>query len=449
MNKNILVCAALLLSACGGESPQSPQKTAAFATSGAQRARVAVPSAVPGERRAYNIVWTENKELIGTSTTPSLADFRLTAPQVRLQDISLNFDKEGVGGQLYRLYQAAFGRIPDVRGFGYWKDAMEKNGLTLSEVANAFVASAESTALYGSTSDDATFVNRLYQNVLRRAGDPAGLSYWAGVLRSGTPRADVLLAFADSAENRNATAATTSGGMAFAEPGIPYIPVSNASGPTDVPVGIAIEVDGSTSTDANDDRLTYAWSVTNKPAFSSATFTAANIARPPIKFDLPGTYQITLWTNDGTANSYSPAQLVVVAHGIVADSGTYTCSSIDAGKAASLYSLGHTYLDRDKDGKACTAADVAFERSPPVAVVPDSGTFKCSTISHEYAVLLYLQGHTYLDRDHDGKPCEATDLTVEKNTYTPPAPLPAPKMCYVNGYTRKDGTHVNGYWRRC
>jgi hypothetical protein len=84
-----------------------------------------------------------------------------------------------------------------------------------------------------------------------------------------------------------------------------------------------------------------------------------------------------------------------------------------------------------------------------VAVVPDSGTFKCSTISHEYAVLLYLQGHTYLDRDHDGKPCEATDLTVEKNTYTPPAPLPAPKMCYVNGYTRKDGTHVNGYWRRC
>jgi hypothetical protein len=448
MKNYIVVGVTFLLVACGGGSPDQESTSSFFSASSVRHARVAPPTAVLGERRAYNIFWKDNA-LVGTSQSSALADFRLTEPQVRLQDISLTFDIDGVSGQLYRLYQAAFGRTPDVKGFGYWKDAVEKNGLTMRDVADTFIKSPESTALYGSSIDDGAFIAHLYQNILHRTGDPDGVSYWANVLKSGAQRAEVLQAFAGSPENRAATAATTAKGMPFAEPGISYIPVSNAQGPKDVPIGTTIDFDGSISTDANDDKLNFNWSLTGKPPGSTTAFTSPTVPKPSLKFDVPGTYQVTLWTNDGHANSYSPAQLSVIAHGIVADSGIYTCSGIDSSAAASLYSMGHTYLDRDKDGKPCTAADVAFERSPPVPSVPDTGIYKCASISHEYAVLLYLQGHTYLDRDHDGKPCEANDLTVEKNTYVPPSPVPSSGMCWVNGYTRSNGTRVSGYWRRC
>jgi hypothetical protein len=125
------------------------------------------------------------------------------------------------------------------------------------------------------------------------------------------------------------------------------------------------------------------------------------------------------------------------------------CSRIDAAQAQLLYASGHTYLDRNKDGIACDAADLAYERSPTVTPIVDTGTYKCSAISHEMAVLLYMQGHIYLDRDHDGKPCAATDINLETPIYVPPTTTPSSGMCWVNGYTRKNGTHVNGYWRRC
>ena len=38
----------------------------------------------------------------------------------------------------------------------------------------------------------------LYQNVLGRAPDAAGLNFWTGAMRAGQSRADVLLGFSES-----------------------------------------------------------------------------------------------------------------------------------------------------------------------------------------------------------------------------------------------------------
>jgi hypothetical protein len=242
--------------------------------------------------------------------------------------------------------------------------------------------------------------------------------------------------------------------MAFAEPGIQYLPVANATGPTDVVVGTKVDVDGSTSSDANDDSLHYIWSVTNRPSGSIAAFDDPSLAKPSIVFDQPGTYEVTLAVRDANSESYSPAKLNIIAHALIADSGIYMCTTLDATSAAKLYANGHTYLDRNKNGIPCDTADIAYEHAPTVTPIADTGHYKCSAISHETAVLLFLQGHTYLDRDHDGKPCEATDLTVENilypPVYTPPSTsTPTTHKCWVNGYTRKNGTHVSGYWRSC
>lgn len=69
----------------------------------------------------------------------------------------------------------------------------------------------------------------------------------------------------------------------------------------------------------------------------------------------------------------------------------------------------------------------------------------CSELSASEASSLYNQGHTYLDRDNDGKPCEPTYFS----RYVRPSSASSTKSrcSYVGGYYRKSGTYVRGHMR--
>jgi len=83
--------------------------------------------------------------------------------------------------------------------------------MSLEQIAGRFAASGEAVArgagVYTSGSNEA-YVDWLYRTVLGRAADPAGRTHWVNVLRAGTGRAAVLVAFSESAEYRAATAGT-------------------------------------------------------------------------------------------------------------------------------------------------------------------------------------------------------------------------------------------------
>lgn len=111
------------------------------------------------------------------------------------------FTMEGDLGKLYRLYQAAFDRMPDVPGLDAWSRGMA-DGLSLIEIASRFVASPEFAALYGEQPSDARFVELLYANVLGREPDAAGYQGWTDALSSGISRAQVLTGFSESLENQ-------------------------------------------------------------------------------------------------------------------------------------------------------------------------------------------------------------------------------------------------------
>lgn len=442
--------ASLLLSACGGETEVVADNFAASGVTSMHSSSARTLTVMPGELRAYELSWSQGT-LSGIPKLTGLSPFRIVEPEVRLQDISVSFEKEGLTGDLYRLYQAAFGRTPDVIGLGHWKKVLENRQATIVEITKAFLASSEAQILFGLNNTDAQFVERLYINVLKRKPDVSGEKFWLENLNSGLSRADVLLAFAGSPENRSLTAGTIDKGMLFAEPGIAYIPVSNATAPTHAPVGTSIKVNGATSTDANDDKLNYFWTIVTKPSGSNASFNDFTATKPTLTLDKVGVYELSLRTSDAQSPSYSPANLKVIANALIPDSGNFTCSSLDYGSAQTLYTDGHTYLDRDKDGFPCEAGDLLYERAPPALPIADSGAYTCSSISRETAILMYMQGHTYLDRDKDGKPCEANDIYLERPIYTPPPTLTPPTTgrCWVNGYRRKNGTYVSGYYRRC
>ncbi|MBC7800344.1 MAG: DUF4214 domain-containing protein [Gemmatimonadaceae bacterium] len=113
------------------------------------------------------------------------------------------FDRTGAAQDVTRLYQAAFGRTPDVQGLEDNTVLVTTRTLGLGGLAAAFVGSPESIGLYGRT-DSAGFVRQLYRNVLQREPDAAGQAQWVRAAEA-TSRGEVLLLFSDSQENHRRT----------------------------------------------------------------------------------------------------------------------------------------------------------------------------------------------------------------------------------------------------
>jgi hypothetical protein len=85
-------------------------------------------------------------------------------------------------------------------------------------------------------------------------------------------------------------------------------PVANAGANqtvtrTGTPAVVTVTLNGTGSTDANGDPLTYRWAITTKPALSAATLSSATAASPTFVADVAGIYVATLIVNDGKVDS--------------------------------------------------------------------------------------------------------------------------------------------------
>lgn len=114
-------------------------------------------------------------------------------------------DERPADDQIFRLYQAVFGRAPDVEGFAFWTNRYAE-GEPLLSIASSFTNSPEWSERYGNALSNSAFVDAIYLNVLGRVGDPQGRSFWLDAIESGRlTRVQVLVAVSDSPENIAAT----------------------------------------------------------------------------------------------------------------------------------------------------------------------------------------------------------------------------------------------------
>ena len=142
-------------------------------------------------------------------------DTLINVERIKFADTSIALDTSGVGGQAYRIYQAAFKRTPDAAGLGYWIGGMD-SGASLKSVAGGFISSAEFKALYGTSPTNTQIVTKFYENALNRAPDLGGLNYWVGLLNSGQGTVeDLLIAFSESPENQSAVIGVIEKGMRY------------------------------------------------------------------------------------------------------------------------------------------------------------------------------------------------------------------------------------------
>lgn len=154
-----------------------------------------------GQLADYVLDWaTDQTRVIDASAGRDGRDRLTDIERLKFQDLDVGLDVDGVAGQAYRLYKAAFDRVPDLEGLGYWIDQMDHQ-TTLDQVASVFVASDEFALRYGANVSDAAFVKLLYNHVLHRDPDQSGYEYWLGSLSGGSGRFAVLKAFSESDEN--------------------------------------------------------------------------------------------------------------------------------------------------------------------------------------------------------------------------------------------------------
>lgn len=151
---------------------------------------------------------TFNATSIGLGT-----DTFVDVERISFTNGTMAFDLDGNAGQTYRLYKAAFNRTPDDAGLSHNVGLMD-GGLSIFDMASAFIDSQEFQNTYGVNVDNTAFVTLLYQNVLNRAPDQVGLDGWLAELSSGNQsRQQVLFGFSESGENKAAVLGAIDNGI--------------------------------------------------------------------------------------------------------------------------------------------------------------------------------------------------------------------------------------------
>ncbi|MCG2583763.1 DUF4214 domain-containing protein [Massilia sp. TS11] len=168
---------------------------------------------LPNPRASYTV----SQSAAGLSISDAAGNLTTATniERIKFADVSVAYDISGNGGEVYRLYQAAFNRTPDAGGLGYWMSALDK-GAALVDIAAGFVSSAEFQSMYGVNATNTSIVTTMYTNVLHRAPDAGGLAFWVNVLDShnGTVP-QVLAAFSESPENQSAVALVIGNGFPY------------------------------------------------------------------------------------------------------------------------------------------------------------------------------------------------------------------------------------------
>ncbi len=179
-----------------------------------------------GARSNYVVNLLPGIQVVGAPLTRSVIDTTVDRDgsdtvsgmeRLLFSDGVLAFDnsKDDNAGKGYLIYRAAFDRMPDAAGLGYWIRELDRGQDYGAVVAASFIASPEFINLNGASTSNAQFVNLLYQNVLHRAGEADGVAYWMAELNGGGARSNVLASFATSAENVNNVAPLISDGIFF------------------------------------------------------------------------------------------------------------------------------------------------------------------------------------------------------------------------------------------
>ncbi|HYP09658.1 MAG TPA: PKD domain-containing protein [Bryobacteraceae bacterium] len=252
----------------------------------------AASSDLDGQPLSY--AWTLKQSPSGSGA--SLSNPTSASPQ-------LIVDKAGA----YRMELVVFDGIVNSA-----VDEVVVTTLNSTPVANAgpnqTVAAGNTVQLNGSASSDADGDLLTYAWLLKTkpAGSNAALSNTSSVNptfiadKAGAYTVELTVSDGKSTSAADQVQITTTN----------TAPVANAGPDQAVQRGATVQLNGSGSTDADGNSLTYLWSILSAPSGSSAVLSSASAVNPTFAADRIGEYVVQLVVNDGLVNS-APDTLVI------------------------------------------------------------------------------------------------------------------------------------------
>jgi len=178
-----------------------------------------VTYAAPRAQYQINITGGQQASVVNTSS-PNRGDTLSNIERLKFSDahVAIDVGPNQNAGSVYMLYKAAFNRTPDNGGMGYWIGQKDSGKNIVGDIAQGFVSSPEFITKYGSNPNNASYVNSLYQNVLGRAGEAGGLTYWTGEMDAGrVSKAQALVSFATLPEGAQLVAPLIANGIPYQE----------------------------------------------------------------------------------------------------------------------------------------------------------------------------------------------------------------------------------------
>lgn len=285
----------------------------------------------------------------GTIDTTGIANFITTPLVAATQGSPTSGDAQDklLDALKLKLTTAQLGTVTTALANSQTADAIKQTVISLTTapttppVANAgaaqSVVAGATITLDASTSTAATGKTLTYAWTLtsKPAGSTATLT--APTTAKPTFVADVAGAYVASVIVNDGTTASSAAAVTVTASVANAAPVANAGVAQNVVAGSAVTLDGSASSDANSDPLTYAWTLTSKPAGSTAVLSSTTSAKPTFTADVAGTYVGTLTVNDGKVNSTAVTVSITAAVANVAPvANAGVAQNVVAGSAVTL-----------------------------------------------------------------------------------------------------------------
>ena len=123
-------------------------------------------------------------------------------------------------------------------------------------------------------------------------------------------------------------------------------PVSHAGADQAVLIDDTVQLDGSGSSDADGDTLTFNWSLVSQPSGSSAVLSDTEVVNPTFDVDVAGTYIVQLIVNDGTDNS-APNTVNIITENSAPLSDAGADQAVEEGDVVTLSGLSSNDIDNN------------------------------------------------------------------------------------------------------
>lgn len=266
-------------------------------------------ASVASAQTAIDLVFT------GTIDTTPIGDFITTPLVAATQGNPNSGDAQDklLDALKLKLTAAQLGTVTTALASNQTTDAIKQTVVSLTTapsvppVAKAgaaqSVVAGSTVTLDASTSSAATGKTLTYAWTLSSKPTGSAATLAAPTTAKPTFVADVAGSYVASVIVNDGTTASSAAAVTVTASLANAAPVANAGVAQNVVAVSVVTLDGSASSDANSDPLTFAWTLTSKPAGSTAILSSTTSAKPAFTADRAGTYVASLTVNDGKVNS--------------------------------------------------------------------------------------------------------------------------------------------------